>query len=280
MREAKYYESSNNLVICRLCPHGCKIPISKVGKCGVRKNIDNKLFSLNYGKLSAINIDPIEKKPIYHFLEKTSTLSLGSYGCNLTCYYCQNYHISKEVPSTIERTPGEIVELALEYKLPSISYTYNEPTVFYEYVLEVAQLAKAKDLKNILVTNGYIEEEALKELLQYIDAINIDLKAFRNDVYKSFCGGELEPVKKSIQLASQYCHVEVTSLIVPEMNDDLHQLSELFQWLASLDRKIPLHLSRYYPRYKYHKPPTDIGFMEEVKHEAKKYLLNVHLGNV
>lgn len=280
MREALYYEVMGNIIHCKLCPHHCKIKASQLGKCGVRKNINDKLYSLNYGKLSAINVDPIEKKPLYRFMEKTYTLSIGSYGCNFNCSFCQNYSISKEIPITVEKTPQEVVELALEYNLPSISYTYNEPSIYYEFMLDTVKNAKDRGIKNIMVTNGYIEEEPLKNLLPYLDGMNIDLKAYSEEVYRKFCNGGITPVKKSIELANEFCHVEVTTLIVPGMNDQLSQLSELFQWLASVDNKIPLHLSRYYPRYRYDKPATDIDFMKTAQLEAKRYLRYVYLGNI
>lgn len=189
--------------------------------------------------------------------------SFGSYGCNLSCSFYQNYSISKEISSTVEKTPQE-----------------NEPSIFYEFVLDTAKAAKDKELNNIVVTNGYIEEEPLKNLLSYIDEMNIDLKDNKEDTYRRFCDGGIAPVKRSIELASKSCHIEVTTLIVPGMNDQLPQLRELFQWLASVDHKIPLHFSRYFPRYQYHQPATDIDLIKTAKQEAEKHLSYVFLGNV
>ncbi|SET33299.1 pyruvate formate lyase activating enzyme [Natronincola peptidivorans] len=280
MREALYYEVLDNKVHCMLCPHHCRISNDEIGKCGVRKNIHHKLYSMNYGKLSAIHVDPIEKKPIHQFMQNTNTLSIGSYGCNLSCSFCQNHSISKEAPKTIDKKPEEIVNLALEYNLPSISYTYNEPTIYYEYMIDTAQLAQEKGLKNIVVTNGFIETEPLKHLLKFTDAMNIDLKTNEKKTYKEFCDGDVTPVKNAIRIAAAVCHVEVTTLMVTGMNDDLSQLQELFQWLSSVDQSIPLHLSRYFPRYQYNQPATDIEFMKAAKKEADKYLSYVYLGNV
>ncbi len=280
MKRARYYELVENKIHCKLCPHKCKISPTKVGKCGVRKNIKNELYSLNYGKLSAINIDPIEKKPLYKFMEGSQTLSIGSFGCNFACAFCQNYSISKEIPSTMKKSPEEIVKITLNHKIPSISYTYNEPTIFYEFMLDTAKIAKHRGLKNIVVTNGYIEKEPLEYLLQYVDGMNIDLKAYRDEAYRNVCDGSLEPVKKSIELANKFCHLEVTTLIVPGMNDDLEELTELFQWLASVDKTIPIHLSRYFPRYQWKEPATSPSLMMEAKKIAETYLTNVYLGNI
>ena len=281
MKKALFYETTGENSVCKLCAHGCVVKPEKTGLCGVRKNINGELYTLNYGKLSAINIDPVEKKPLKHFMPGTKTLSIGSYGCNFSCLYCQNYHIAHETPSyLIEKTPEEIVDMTIEEGYPSISYTYNEPTVFYEFMLDTAKLAHEKGLRNIMVTNGFIQREPLELLIQYIDAMNIDLKTFRDNTYRSICGGRLDPVKETIQLAAKKCHVEVTTLIVTGMNDNEQELTELFEWLAEVDKGIPLHITRYFPAYKYNEPPTDVEFMRSMHEKAKKYLDNVYLGNI
>lgn len=275
------YSKENDMKVhCFLCPHHCHLKEGQKGLCGVRENIGGRLYSLNYGELSAIHIDPIEKKPIYHFIPDTKTLSIGSYGCNLSCSFCQNFSIAKELPPTVYKSPDEIVALAIDNKLPSISFTYNEPTIFYEYMLDTAKLAKEKGLKTIMVTNGFITQEALGRLLPYIDAMNIDLKTFDKKTYKKFCNGELENVKDTIIAASKHVHVEVTTLVVTDMNDNEEELTELFKWLGSIDNKIVLHLSRYFPRYKYHAPETDKGFLFAIGEIAKHYLEYVYIGNV
>ena len=281
MKKAMFYEKRGENTACKLCAHGCVIKLDRTGLCGVRKNIGGELYTLNYGKLSAINIDPVEKKPLKHFMPGTKTLSIGSYGCNFSCLYCQNWNIAHETPSyLVEKTPEEIVDMTIEEGYPSISYTYNEPTVFYEFMLDTAKLAKEKGLMNIMVTNGFIQREPIELLLQYIDAMNIDLKTFRAETYKSICGGRLEPVKETIKIAAKKCHVEVTTLIVTGMNDNEQELTELFEWLASVDKGIPLHITRYFPAYKYNEPPTDVEFMRKMHEKAKRYLDNVYLGNI
>jgi len=224
-------------------------------------------------------MDPIEKKPIHFYLEGTQTLSVGSFGCNLRCPFCQNHAIAKSVPPTAGMSPEEIVEEALLRGAPSISYTYNEPTVFYEMVLETAVLAKKKGLKNILVTNGYMEYEPLKELIPYIDGANIDVKGFNTKVYREVFGGDLDVVKRNVAYFHQNLHVEVTTLVVTGINDRREELISLFQWLASISPDIPLHLNRYYPSYQYHEAPTNIEFLLEMKEEAGKVLHNVRCGN-
>ncbi|MCD5410877.1 MAG: AmmeMemoRadiSam system radical SAM enzyme [Clostridiales bacterium] len=280
MKEAYFYKSIEESVICILCPHKCLIKENETGICAVRKNIDGKLYSMNYGRLSSINLDPIEKKPLMKFLQNSRTLSVGSFGCNLSCLFCQNYRIAKETPLTVYRTPEDIVNLAREYDIPSISFTYNEPIVSYEFVLDTAILAKEKGIKCILVTNGYIEASPLLHLIQYIDAMNIDLKTFSCDEYKKNCNGEVEPVKRTIKIANKFSHIEVTTLLVTGMNDKEEALLELFNWLAEADKNIPLHLTRYFPSYKYDKPATGIAFARKVKRMAEDILSHVYLGNV
>ena len=280
MKQGLYYEKLNeSRVQCRLCPHRCIMGTGEIGKCGVRKNIEGELISLNYGKISGLHMDPIEKKPIHFYMKGTQTLSVGSYGCNFHCPFCQNYTIAKSVPLTIEMGPEDIVREALQRGAPSISFTYNEPTVFYEMVLDTAKLGKKKGLKNILVTNGYMEKEPLKELMPFIDATNVDLKGFNSQRYRKVFGGNLEIVKQNIGYFHQNLHLEVTTLVVTGINDQKAELISLFQWLAAISPEIPLHLNRYYPSYEYHEAPTDIDFLLEMKGEAKKVLKRVRCGN-
>ncbi|OEF95853.1 AmmeMemoRadiSam system radical SAM enzyme [Desulfuribacillus alkaliarsenatis] len=285
MKEALFYERESTYVICKLCPHHCHLKDTKIGKCGMRQNNQGILYSLNYGKIAALQIDPIEKKPLYQFLPGTKTLSFGSFGCNFTCVFCQNHHIAQEkdiksIAPTSHMIPEQIVGLALEYDTPSISYTYNEPTIFYEFMLDTAKLAKEKQLSNVIVSNGYIEEEPLKELLPYIDAVNIDLKSFTNDCYTDYMGGMLEPVKRTIEIAAKRIHVEVTTLVVTKINDNIEEIEELAAWLASIRSDIPLHLSRYFPNYKYDEQATELQLMYKAEQVAKKHLQHVYLGNM
>lgn len=279
---AKFYhkeEKEEKVIRCDLCPHNCKINNSNTGICQVRKNIDGKLYSLNYAKVSSLSIDPIEKKPLYHFYPKADVLSLGSWGCNMSCEFCQNWQISQQKPQLREIEPENIIKTALEKNVDLIAYTYSEPVVFYEYMLETAKLAQEAGLKNIMVSNGFINQAPLKELLPYLDAANIDLKSFNNSFYKKHCNGGLEAVKNTIKLLAKKIHLEITTLIITDLNDDLAELTELFQWLSKLDKDIPLHLSRYHPAYKLNKTSTELELMKEAYQIAKKYLNNVYLGN-
>lgn len=270
----------DNYIICELCPHNCKINEGKLGRCKVRKNISGKLYSLNYGKISANNIDPIEKKPIYHWMPGTQIYSIGSFGCNFYCSFCQNYSISAKNPRTIDLLPKEIVDHVILLGLPSIAYTYNEPTVFYEMMLETSISAYENNIKNVIVTNGFINKEPLLKILPYIDAMNIDLKTYDDAVYKNLGGKTVNNILSTIEIASKSCHVEVTMLIVPKLNDNKEKFEQLIIKLKKTAPKIILHLTRYFPMYKYDEPATNINLMLEFKEIANKYFDLVYLGNV
>jgi len=287
-KEAMFYERlENQRVHCYLCPHNCNISRDGRGICGVRKNIDGILYSLNYGEISSIGVDPIEKKPLYRFHPGTYILSVGSVGCNLKCPFCQNHSIAQVKPEelhTHHASSDEIVAKAVSLKEQGnigIAYTYNEPSVWYEFVLETAKKAKEKGLLNVLVTNGYISDEPLRQILPYIDAMNIDLKAFRDKFYRELVKGGLEEVKGSIKRSTGHCHVEVTTLVIPGWNDSVNEMEEMAQWLASLSPEIPLHLSRYFPKYEMTDiPPTPLNSLTELKKTAERHLKYVYLGNV
>ncbi|WP_448378423.1 AmmeMemoRadiSam system radical SAM enzyme [Fervidobacterium sp.] len=286
LKEAMFYEQlGNNMVQCGLCPHSCVIKENSVGVCKVRKNINGRLYSLNYGEVSSIALDPIEKKPLFHFYPGSSIISVGTWGCNFRCQFCQNWEISQQRPPYVKKiTPEDLIDIAAEYIHEGnigIAYTYSEPIVWYEFVYETARLAKAKNLKNVLVTNGYINDQPLEELIPFIDAMNIDLKAFNNDFYQKVCGGRYEYVLRTIKKAHDAgVHVEVTTLIVTGGNDNFDELEEEFKALAKISSDIPLHLSRYHPAYRYSEPPTKVEFLIEAYKLAKKYLNYVYLGNV
>lgn len=288
MKEAMFYEKGQgDKVHCFLCPHNCVLAQGELGICAVRKNMEGKLYSLNYQQVSAMALDPIEKKPLAHFHPGRNILSVGSVGCNLKCAFCQNHEIaciSMAESYTEVCTGEELVEKAVRLKCRGnigIAYTYNEPSIWYEYVYETAKLAREKGLYNVLVTNGYIGPEALDTLLPYIDAMNIDLKAFREDFYKNIVKGRLKPVMETIARGAKSCHVEVTSLIIPELNDSPEEMEDMCGWLSAIDPGIPLHLSRYFPRYEMtEKKPTDYNTLVQLAHIAGKYLKHVHLGNV
>ena len=284
--EARYYNKlENNKVHCVLCPHNCHIANGGRGICGARRNIDGVLYAESYGQISSIALDPIEKKPLYHFYPGSYILSAGSFGCNFRCSFCQNYSISMGTPNTIFIPPEKLVYKAHELKKSDnigLAYTYNEPLISYEYVFDCCRLAKAKNLKNVLVTNGYIQEEPLREILPFIDAMNIDLKSFNNDFYTKICGGNVDYVKDTILIAARSgCHVEITTLVIPGLNDTEEEMEELSSWLADVSPDIPLHLTRFFPRYKLtDRDLTPVETLERLARIAGKRLKHVHLGNV
>lgn len=286
MKPAKYWivKEENGQVQCLVCPHGCVISEGELGLCRVRKNIGGKLYLLNYGLVTAAALDPIEKKPLKRFFPGKRIFSLGSFGCNLTCAFCQNWQIAhNEKVTAYYLSPEEAVEKALAqrpYENVGLAYTYSEPLMWFEYVLETAQLAREAGLKNILVTNGYINPRPLKELLPYVDAVNLDIKAFTGDFYHNICQGRLDPVLNSAGLFAENCHLEITTLLVTGKNDSPKEIAELACWIAQLDKKIPLHLTRYFPNYKLQLPPTPVETLKKAKEAAEKYLEYVYLGNI
>lgn len=273
-------------LICNVCPHNCNLDEGQTGFCRARRNIDEKIVSINYGKITSIALDPIEKKPLYHFYPGSMILSVGSFGCNLRCPFCQNYSISMCGEDNIEYSekisPEELIRLALKYAPHGnigIAYTYNEPLVGIEYVLDCAKLAKQKGLKNVVVTNGYASEETINTVLPYIDAMNIDLKAFTQEFYDKI-NGDIQIVKNNIKTAAGSCHVEITTLIIPGENDSIEENTSLAKWLASVSDEIPLHLSRFFPRYKLtDRDATDVKHIYTLADNAKKYLKHVYTGN-
>lgn len=277
---AKYFKKENEKTLrCTLCPHYCLIKDSKTGICQVRKNIDGKLYSLNYSQISSLSIDPVEKKPLYHYYPGEKVLSIGSWGCNLSCSFCQNWQISQKKPSIKEYQPQEIVDYALENNIKLIAYTYSEPIVFYEYMLKTAKIAQKNGIKNIMVSNGFINQKAFRELVPFIEAANIDLKAFNDQFYQKKCNGALEAVKNTIEIAAAKIHLEITNLIIRDLNDNLKELEKMFKWLAAVNKNIPLHLSRYYPAYKLNNRATDLQVMKKSYLKAKNHLNHVYLGN-
>lgn len=287
-KEAMYYQKlKEKRVRCLLCPHNCRIPDGGYGICGVRRNDGGILYSMNYGDMSSIALDPIEKKPLNRFHPGSSILSVGSVGCNLKCPFCQNYQIARVKLQTVKTyhiSSEEIVEKAISLRSQGnigIAYTYNEPVVWYEFVYDTAKLAKEKGLLNVLVTNGFIAEEPLRDLMPYIDAMNIDLKAYNERFYKELVKGGLEEVKSAIMLAAKHCHVEITTLIIPGWNDSAEEIGEMAKWLASVSDDIPLHLSRYFPNFEMtDRPPTPRSTLVELKQAAEHHLKYVFIGNV
>jgi pyruvate formate lyase activating enzyme len=271
-------------VLCRLCPHHCHIPSGRAGICGVRRNHEGTLAAESYGEITSLALDPIEKKPLARFHPGSAILSAGSYGCNFRCSFCQNYSISMNRPESVYIAPEELVGKAVELKPRNnigIAYTYNEPLISYEYVYDCSRLARENGLVNAVVTNGYISREPLLNLLPYIDAMNIDMKSFRDDFYKTFCGGLPEHVKNTIEISSKYCHVEVTTLVITGLNDGADEMDELSSWLASVNPEIPLHISRYFPNYRMKdRPPTPVETIRSLVNVAKRHLRFVYTGNI
>ncbi|MFH1210201.1 MAG: AmmeMemoRadiSam system radical SAM enzyme [archaeon] len=285
MKEAMYYKKlTNNKVKCLLCPHNCLLIENRKGLCQVRKNIKGKLYSLYYGQPCSINIDPIEKKPLFHFLPSSKTLSISTYGCNLFCMNCQNFEISKEFKEKElkEISPKEIVDMALKNKCKSISYTYTEPTIFYEYMLDIAKLAKKARIKNIIVSNGFINEEPLKNLILYIDAANIDLKAFNESFYSKNCNAKLQPVLNTLKiLKKSNVWLEITNLIIPGLNDNLNEIEKMSEYIKNNIGDVPIHFSRFYPYYKLdYLQETSIKTLKKASDRAKKHLTYVYIGNI
>lgn len=271
---------------CQICPHHCSLKEGQRGLCKARMNISGQITCENYGKLTAIALDPIEKKPLHRFHPGSFILSVGSYGCNLRCLFCQNSEISMksgEELHTDEVSPEELVEYALKIRNRGnigIAYTYNEPLVSYEFVRDCAILARERGLRNVVVTNGYICKEPLLALLPFIDAMNIDLKAFTDSFYRKM-RGDLETVKTSTMLASGTCHVEVTTLIIPGENDSDEEMEQLSSWLAEVDDEIPYHISRFFPRFEMKdRGPTPVDRIYHLAGIARKHLKYVYEGNV
>jgi len=288
-REAKFWEVlEGKKVRCNLCRRHCIILPGRRGVCMVRENRDGKLISLSYGNVVSIAIDPIEKKPLFNFKPGTEVLSYSTMGCNFKCRYCQNWEISQALPEEVryEEIPAEVlVEIALQYKTPGIAHTYTEPTIFYEYAFEVSKIAKEKGLFNVWVTNGYIEKEPLKEIRPYLDAANIDLKAFNEKFYKDLCGGiELDEVLDSIKYWHKLgIHIELTNLIIPGWNDSFEEIRQMVKWIIeNLGRDVPLHFTRFFPHYKMIETPiTPLETLLEAYNIAKEEgLYYVYIGNV
>ena len=288
MKEAMFYKKlGNGLVQCQLCPRKCIIKKGETGECRVRKNIDGKLYSLVYGHPVAVAIDPIEKKPLYHFLPGSSIFSIGTAGCNLHCKHCQNAWMSQSGFNDLphyDLYPEEVVKEAKKFGCESIAYTYNEPTVFYEYVLDTARLAKSQGLRNVIVSAGFINKEPLLELAPFLDAANIDLKVFDDKIYRELSDIWLEPVLDTIKiLIEEGVWVEITNLLIPGINDSEELIEKLVNWIKNnLGENIPLHFTAFYPAYKLsHLPPTPLDVLLKAREIAKRKGLNfVYLGNI
>ena len=290
IREAMLWRApGGEKVECFLCAHRCLIAPAKFGVCGVRENRQGKLVTHVYGEVIAAHIDPIEKKPLYHFLPGTTSFSIATVGCNFRCPFCQNWQISqagkkdKGFGGGQALSPEEIVREAGKRGCRSISYTYTEPTIFFEYAFDTARLGREAGLANVFVTNGYMTPEALRMIQPYLDAANVDLKAFRDETYKKICGARLEPVLDSIRLMRELgVWIEVTTLVVPGMNDGDEELTAIARFIASVNSEIPWHISRFHPDYKYTQAPaTPVETLQKAATLAKEAGLKfIYIGNV
>ncbi len=277
----------SKIVQCELCPNGCILDVNEVSRCRTRINKDGTLYSLVYGKPCAVHVDPIEKKPFSHFLPGTTAFSIATAGCVLRCKFCQNWQISQARPEdtdTYDFPPDKVVQNAVFYKCRSISYTYTEPTVFYEYMYDTAVIAKKKGVKNTMHSCGYINEKPLRKLTKYMDAANIDLKGFSEDFYAKNCNGSLKPVLSSlILLKEEKVWLEITNLVIPTLNDDMKQIKEMCKWIIkNLGSDVPIHFSRFFPHYKLmNLPPTPMETLTQARNTAMDVGLKfVYIGNI
>jgi pyruvate formate lyase activating enzyme len=285
MKKADYWQKTKDGKIrCLLCPHHCVIPPDKTGLCLVRQNTGNELTAVCYGVISSAQIDPIEKKPLYHFYPGSRIFSLGSWGCNFKCVFCQNFSISQEVMLNQSKRmePDDIIQTMLANKLTSIAFTYNEPVINFEFIRDCARLAKQSKFLTVLVTNGFIEESPARELLPYIDAMNVDIKSMEDEFYIKYCSGKLQPVLNFCKLAHSFnCHIEITNLIIPSLNDKEELFLQLAGWIReNLSEEIALHLSAYYPTYRLSLPATPARTLEKAYEKCRSILPFVYLGNI
>jgi pyruvate formate lyase activating enzyme len=278
MKEAVYYEKlKEGRVQCGLCPHNCVIKDGNAGICGVRFNRDGVLYTDIYEMVSSLAVDPIEKKPLSYYKPGTYILSVGTYGCNFSCKFCQNYGISGMKPELRRISADELCDTAarLEYNI-GIAFTYNEPFIGYEYMLETFKKNKKNGMDNVIVTNGFVNPEPLMEIMPFVDAMNIDLKAMDDGFYRKICGGRPEPVKRTIAECCGRCHVEITNMSMPGMNDSDEEMEEMCHWIASLDKEMPLHIIPFRPMYKMkNRPGQTYGRLMELKKIAERHLYRV-----
>lgn len=289
MKSLFYNELTDQKIQCHVCEHHCVIPVQEHGICGVRFNNKGTLEVLNYNKAIAISIDPIRKKPLYHYLKQTNTYSFAAIGCNLQCAWCQNssisqsQHRSSEIPGHFV-TPQQHVNQAIQYGCPSISYTYSEPTIYLEYALETMKLAHKQGLKNIWVTNGFMSKQTMQAILPYLDAVNVDYKASSESVYSSYIGGRPQPILRNIKQCKEAgVHVEITTLLIPGVNDSNTELTHIVQDLINvLGTDFVWHISRFFPSYKMNEiSPTPMTTLLTAKDIGTKYgIQTIYLGNV
>ncbi len=278
---ARYVEDSGRGgVLCTLCPHRCRIGPEESGQCRERVNRGGRLLAAGYGKVSFAAVDALQRRGLFHFLPGRNALSIGAAGCNMTCAYCLNWRVSQESPPHEEMTPDEVVERALAAEVPAIAFTYNEPVIGIEFVLDVARAARAAGLAVVLKTNGYIEPEPLEDLLGAVDALNVDLKGGDEGFYRAVCGARMDPVLRTLERSARRVHLEVTYLVIPGRNDGDEALVGTADWLAgSLGRGVPVHLLAYFPRWRMSEPPTPVSTLVRAREIFQVRLDHVYLGN-
>ena len=287
MKTARYWHMrKDGLIECDLCPRHCRIAEDKRGACFVRKRIGNELIADSYGLACGLAVDPIEKKPLNHFLPRSNALSFGTVGCNLTCGFCQNFHLSRATSiEGADASPEQIAEVAIKYKCESVAFTYNEPTVFFEYVADTAKAVHERGLQTVAVTNGWIEPEPREKFFSHIDAANVDLKAFTDRFYKALCGATLQPVLDTLTYIQKETdvHLEVTTLIIPGWNDSPAEIDAMTKWaVENLGPDVPWHFSAYRPTLQWNEaPPTPVETLLQAKEIAEQNgLRHIHLGNI
>lgn len=284
METALYWERGEaGAVHCLLCPHRCIVPPGGKGRCLVRSNVNGTLYAMNYAQICGLALDPVEKKPLYHFFPGSKILSVGLRGCNLACGFCQNWASVRGEHGFQVLSPDALVALALSVRERGncgLAFTYTEPLMAYEYVVAAAELARRNNLKTVLVCNGFSQPQPWRRLLECVDAVNIDLKAFNPRFYRVNCGGSIEPVLEAITIAASSCHLEVTTLLIPGQNTQVEEIKSLASFLANLSPQIPLHLSRYYPARHWRQPPTPSALISELAAVAREQLDFVYTGNL
>ena len=276
---AAHWRPEGDAARCGLCPHRCRVAPGKTGICGIRENRGGTLYAATYGRVAAVGVDPIEKKPLFHFHPGASILSIGSVGCNFRCEFCQNWHLVLRQAPLEDLRIEELVRLARHERSVGIAYTYNEPLIQFEFVLDCARAFRDAGMKNVLVTNGYVNPDPLAEILPYVDAMNIDLKSMDPAFYRRTCGGDLEPVLATIRTAAKATHVELTTLLYTGQNDADEQVRKVIDFVAETDPEIPLHFSRYFPQHRATAPPTPPERLLAAYRAARERLPYVYVGN-
>ena len=277
---ARHWRVEDGSVKCELCPNYCRIAPSKRGRCLGRENIEGRLFAVNYGEVVSMNIDPVEKKPLYHFLPGSDVLSVATYGCNLLCPFCQNWEISQRLAPTRYVAPEELVQAALKHHSSAVAFTYTEPLIWFEYLMDACPLLRDAGIRTVLVTNGMINSEPLSELLPHVDAMNVDLKSLNPEFYRDYVTGCLSSVQDTLRAAVGHCHIAITTLLIPGRNDSEPELEALTDFVARLGRAVPLHFSRYFPRHKEKESATPTETIIAAATLAKRKLDYVYVGNV